>query len=48
VKHIVDALRALFQGHVMTGTVGVGVLVGVALIGVRMMFGTRTFQRDSA
>jgi ABC-2 type transport system permease protein len=48
VKHIVDALRALFHGHVINGTVGVGVLVGVALIGVGMAFGTRTFQRDSA
>ncbi|MFZ0974648.1 MAG: ABC transporter permease [Solirubrobacteraceae bacterium] len=48
VKHIVDALRALFQGHVMTGTVGVGVLMGIGLIAVGMMFGTRTFQRDSA
>jgi ABC-2 type transport system permease protein len=48
VKHIVDALRALFQGHVMTGTVGVGALVGLGLIAVGMMFGTRTFQRDSA
>ena len=48
VKHIVDALRALFQGHVMSGTVGVGVLVGAALIVLGMTFGTRTFQRDSA
>ena len=48
VKHIVDAMRALFQGHVMSGTVGVGVLVGAALIAVGLMFGTRTFQRDSA
>ena len=47
VKHIVDALRALFDGHVMSGTVGVGVLVGVALIVAGMAFGTRTFQRDS-
>jgi ABC-2 type transport system permease protein len=48
VKHIVDALRSLFHGQVMTGTVAVGVLVGAALIAVGMMFGTRTFQRDSA
>ena len=48
VKHIVDALRALFQGHVMTGTVGIGVLVGLGLIAIGMLFGTRTFQRDSA
>ena len=48
VKHIVDAMRALFQGHVMSGTVGVGVLVGAALIALGLMFGTRTFQRDSA
>ncbi len=48
VKHIVDALRALFRGHVFNGTVGVGVLVGAALIAVGMAFGTRTFQRDSS
>jgi ABC-2 type transport system permease protein len=48
VKHIVDALRALFHGHVITGTVGIGVLMGAALIAVGMVFGTRTFQRDSA
>jgi ABC-2 type transport system permease protein len=48
VKHIVDALRALFHGHVVSGTVGIGVLVGAALIVAGMAFGTRTFQRDSA
>jgi len=47
VKHIVDALRALFHGHVMNGTVGVGLLVGAALIALGMAFGTRTFGRDS-
>jgi ABC-2 type transport system permease protein len=48
VKHIVDALRALFHGHVISGTVGIGVIMGAALIAVGMVFGTRTFQRDSA
>ena len=48
VKHIVDALRALFHGHVVNGTVGIGLAVGAALIVVGMTFGTRTFQRDSA
>jgi ABC-2 type transport system permease protein len=48
VKHIVDALRALFHGDVLSGTVGVGVLVGAALIAAGVTFGTRTFQRDSA
>jgi ABC-2 type transport system permease protein len=47
-KHIVDALRALFHGQVLSGTVAIGLLVGVALIAVGMTFGTRTFQRDSA
>jgi ABC-2 type transport system permease protein len=46
-KHIVDAARALFQGHVATGTVGVGLLVGAALVALGLLFGTRTFQRDS-
>jgi len=48
VKHIVDALRALFHGHVATGTVGIGLLVGGVLIVLGLAFGTRTFQRDSA
>jgi len=48
VKHIVDALRALFRGHVVTGTVGIGLLIGAALLVVGMAFGTRTFQRDSS
>lgn len=48
VKHIVDALRALFRGHVVNGTVGIGLAVGAALIVLGMAFGTRTFQRDSA
>lgn len=47
VKHIVDALRALFLGHVASGTVGIGVLVGAGLIAAGMAFGTRTFQRES-
>jgi ABC-2 type transport system permease protein len=48
VKHIVDALRTLFRGHVITGSVAIGALVGIALIIAGMAFGTRTFQRDSA
>ncbi len=48
VKHIVDALRTLFHGHVITGSVAIGALVGIALIIFGMAFGTRTFQRDSA
>jgi ABC-2 type transport system permease protein len=47
VKHIVDALRALFRGQVITSTVGIGVLAGAGLIAAGMAFGTRTFQRDS-
>jgi len=46
-KHIVDAMRALFHGHIVSGTVGLGVLFGVALIAAGLLFGTRTFQRDS-
>lgn len=48
VKHIVDALRTLFHGHVLTSTVGIGLAVGAGLIVVGMTFATRTFQRDSA
>jgi len=31
VKHIVNALRALFDGHVVSGTIGIGLGVGVGL-----------------
>ncbi len=48
VKHIVDALRALFLGHVASGTVGLGVLFGVGLIAAGMAFGTRRFQNDES
>jgi ABC-2 type transport system permease protein len=47
VKHVVDALRPLFHGHVVSSTVGIGLLVGAVLIVVGMVFGTRTFQRDA-
>jgi hypothetical protein len=33
---------------VINGTVGIGLLVGAALMAAGMAFGTRTFQRDSA
>jgi len=45
-KHIVDATRALFRGDIVSGTVGIGVLVGAGLIVLTLAFGTRTFQRD--
>lgn len=48
IKHIVDALRALFHGQILNGTVGIGVLVGIGLILLGMAFGTRTFQRDAS
>jgi hypothetical protein len=32
---------------VVSSTVGIGLLVGAALIVVGMVFGTRTFQRDA-
>jgi hypothetical protein len=33
---------------VLSGTVGIGLLFGAALIALGMAFGTRTFQRDSS
>jgi ABC-2 type transport system permease protein len=47
VKHIVDALRALFHGHVLSSTVGLGLVFGATLIAAGLFFGTRTFQRDA-
>ena len=44
-KHIVDATRSLFRGQLATGTVGLGLLIGAALITLGVWFGGLTFAR---
>jgi ABC-2 type transport system permease protein len=47
-KHVVDAVRSLFQGDVATSATGWGVASAVALVAVGLVVGTRTFRRESA
>jgi ABC-2 type transport system permease protein len=47
-KHVVDGVRALFLGHVVTGTVLWGAFATVALAVAGVALGTRTFQRESS
>ncbi len=46
-EHIVDAMRALFLGHVDTWPVILGALLAVGLLVAGLTFGARTFQRES-
>jgi ABC-2 type transport system permease protein len=48
VKHVVDAVRSLFLGHIGGSTVAWGLLATVALVVAGMAFGTRTFRRVSS
>lgn len=47
-KHIVDGVRAIFRGDIVSGAAGWGVLLTVAMIAVGLVVGARTFQRESA
>jgi ABC-2 type transport system permease protein len=47
-KHVVDGVRALFLGHVVTMTVLWGLLATVGLVVAGVALGTRTFQRESS
>jgi ABC-2 type transport system permease protein len=48
VKHVVDAVRSVFLGHIGTGTVAWGLAATLALVVVGMAFGTRTFKHQSS
>jgi ABC-2 type transport system permease protein len=47
-KHIVEAVRALFRGDLWVSTViwGLGLTLGLVLVG--MWYGTSTFRRESS
>jgi ABC-2 type transport system permease protein len=47
-KHVVDAVRSLFQGEVTSSTTGWGVAAAAALVVVGLVVGTRTFRRETA
>jgi ABC-2 type transport system permease protein len=47
-KHVVDAVRSLFQGDVTASATGWGVACAVGLVVVGLFVGTRTFRRESA
>ncbi len=46
--YIVDAERAVFRGALTSGTVIVGIVVGLVLAGLTVVWGVRTFHRESA
>ncbi|MDB5506077.1 MAG: multidrug transporter permease [Devosia sp.] len=46
-KHIVDALRALFRGELMTPTVGLGLLLAVVLVLLGAWIGNRVFVQQT-
>jgi ABC-2 type transport system permease protein len=48
VKHVVDAVRALFLGSRATSTVLWGVVATLGLVLAGLALGTRTFQRESS
>ena len=47
-KHIVDGVRAFFQGDILVSAGLWGVVSLAILIGVALWFGTLTFRRESA
>ncbi|MDQ3989274.1 MAG: ABC transporter permease [Actinomycetota bacterium] len=46
--YVVDAERATFVGDLESVTVGLGVLAAAVLATLAVLFGARTFQRESA
>src|SRR6185503_18405849 len=42
-SHAVDAMRALFAGEVLNGTVGLGTLLMVVLAAISLFFAARAF-----
>ncbi|GAA3548401.1 ABC transporter permease [Nonomuraea rosea] len=47
-RYVLEALRDLFAGHYLTGTVGVGAAVTVVFAAVSLTIGTRVFNRENA
>ncbi|TMR88494.1 ABC transporter permease [Nonomuraea basaltis] len=47
-RYVLEALRDLFQGRYLTGTVGVGVAVTAVFAVVSLTIGTRVFNRENA
>ncbi|MFI7587722.1 ABC transporter permease [Spongisporangium articulatum] len=48
IKHIVDGVRAYFQGDIATSTGAWGLVSLVILVALGLWFGTSTFRRESA
>ncbi|RVX40243.1 ABC-2 type transport system permease protein [Nonomuraea polychroma] len=47
-RYVLEALRDLFHGHYLTGTVGAGVAVTAVFAVVSLTIGTRVFNRENA
>lgn len=47
-RYVLEAMRELFNGHYVNGTVGLGVAVTVILSVLCVVIGTRVFNRENA
>lgn len=47
-KHVVDALRALYRGHLATGDVAWGAIAAAALLVAGLALATSAFRRESS
>ena len=47
-KHVVDAVRALFRGDLALSSIGWGVASAIGLVVVALAFGAQTFRKESA
>jgi len=47
IKHIVEGLRAVFRGEIISGTTGLGVLLALVFVAIGTAFGVRVFNRQT-
>ena len=47
IKHIVEGLRAVFRGEIVSSTTGIGVLLALAFVAIGTAFGVRVFNRQT-
>lgn len=47
ITYIVDGVRAIFRGDIVTSTAGAGIAVTLALVLIGVLFGTRMFKNES-
>jgi len=47
IKHIVEGLRAVFRGEIVSLTTGIGVLLALVFVAIGTAFGVRVFNRQT-